>query len=156
MYLERSGKASPKFVEFCRRHHLKITPQRTAVFEALLTLQKNHPSADMMFQEVREKIPCISYDTVNRILLKFAEIGLVGVVEGQGGPRRFDQDTENHHHFHCIRCARIFDFLSPDCDDIRAPGEIERKFRILSKRVVLTGICDICAEAEKSAAKKPQ
>ena len=156
MYLKKSGKSTHKFVEFCRKHHLKITPQRTSVFEAIMALRKSHPSTDMMFQKVRERIPCISYDTVNRILMKFAETGLIDVVEGHGGPRRFDPDRGIHHHFHCIRCGRIVDIPGHDSDIIRIPGKFKQCFRILSKRVVLTGICESCDEAEKSAANKPQ
>jgi len=148
MYLEQSGKVTPKFVEFCRKHHLKITPQRTAVFESLMALRKSHPSVDMTYQKVRQRIPCISYDTVNRILLKFVETGLVDVVEGHGGPRRFDLDRDLHHHFHCIRCGRIFDIPGDDCDNFRIPRKFNRNFRILSKRVVLTGICDSCDAGE--------
>lgn len=156
MHIQDPVNVPDNFFEFCREHHLKITPQRTAVFEALMALKDSHPSTDMMFQEVREKIPRISYDTVNRILLKFAETGLIGVVEGHGGPRRFDPDMDSHHHFHCIRCGRIFDFPSVDCDNIRIPGEVIQKFRILSQRVVLTGICPACTESEESVANKPQ
>lgn len=151
-----SVKASDDFFDFCREHHLKITPQRTAVFEALMALKKKHPTTDMMFRKVKEKIPRISYDTVNRILLKFAETGLVGVVEGQGGPRRFDPDLESHHHFHCIRCGRIFDFPAKDSDNICIPGEVNQNFRILSQRIVLTGICPDCTESDESVVKKPQ
>ena len=69
------------FVETCRRHQLKVTPQRVAIYKALIQ-SRQHPTADMMYQEVREKYPNISFDTVNRTLLTFSEIGVVDVVEG--------------------------------------------------------------------------
>jgi len=111
--------------------------------------KKDHPTADIMFHKVRERIPSISYDTVNRILLKFAEIGLIDVVERPGGPRRYDVDRDLHHHFHCIQCGRIIDFPSVDCDNIKIPEGMENNYRIISKRVVLTGICSICLKRNK-------
>jgi Fur family peroxide stress response transcriptional regulator len=144
MKLKNTVSDSKKMYDIFRRFKLKITPQRTAVYETLKELDKDHPSADRVYQRVRERIPSISYDTVNRILLKFAEIGLIDVVEGHGGPRRFDPDKDIHHHFHCIQCGGIIDFPSIDCDNIQIPDSIESKNRVLSKRVVLTGICDSC------------
>jgi Fur family peroxide stress response transcriptional regulator len=65
-------------------------------------------------------------------------------VEGQGGPRRFDPNMESHHHFHCMDCGKIIDFYSKDYDDLRIPEDIEEKFTVLGKRVVLKGICNNC------------
>jgi len=150
MHQQGHSEIRVNFFDLCRRHNLKITPQRTAIYEALMAVEKVHPSAEMMFQSVKERIPSISYDTVNRILLKFAEIGLIDVVEGHGGPRRFDADRDNHHHFHCIQCGRIIDFPSVDCDNIKIPDGIEENFRIMSNRVVLTGICNNCLKKKKN------
>lgn len=131
------------FIEKCRQNSLKITPQRTAIFKTL-TEAKNHPSADIVYQEVRAGFPNISFDTVNRTLMTFAEIGIIDLVEGRGDPRRFDPNLTPHHHFYCVRCGKIRDFYIRDMDQIELPEDIVQKFSIISKRLVLNGYCDQC------------
>lgn len=131
----------------CKEHHLKITPQRTAIYEELIK-SKDHPGAVDIFKKVRRVFPDISFDTVNRTLATFSEIGIVSVVEGYGQPKRFDSDTEPHHHFRCMRCNRIVDFHSKSFDRVRIPEEFDKRFNVLRKRIVLEGICDKCSRKQ--------
>lgn len=131
----------------CRRAGLKVTPQRLAVYKALLETDE-HPSAEMVFQRVRGVFPSISLDTVNRTLLTLSEIGAAFVVEGSGDAKRFDGNLENHQHFKCVKCKRIFDFHHKPFDDIPVPKSIGRKFTILRKTVYFEGICDLCEESK--------
>ncbi len=141
----RYDPVSPNFFyEKCKQHNLKITPQRTAIFNQL-NRSKNHPSADLIFQEVKKLFPNISLDTVNRTLLTFSEVGIVDVVEGHGNPRRFDPNKTSHHHFYCIRCGGITDIYNKEYDNLKTVEEIEQRFIVFSKRVVLNGICDKCS-----------
>jgi Fur family peroxide stress response transcriptional regulator len=133
------------FKNRCREHGLKITPQRNAIYKELIK-SKNHPSASSIFNQVRKVFPDISFDTVNRTLLTFAEIGIVSTVEGYGEPKRFDPNTELHHHFRCIKCNKIIDFQHKFFDKIKIPQDIKKQFTVLSKRVLLEGICDKCVK----------
>ena len=135
-----------RFMETCHRHGLKITPQRVATYRALIQSDR-HPSADTMFRKVQQEYPHISFDTVNRTLATFAEIGVVDVVEVFGGPRRFDPDVGLHHHLHCVACGRIIDFTHEDYDHIDVPPELSQKFKVVGKRVVLKGYCQACQTA---------
>ncbi|HDZ69350.1 MAG TPA: transcriptional repressor, partial [Phycisphaerales bacterium] len=90
----------------CRAAGLKVTPQRMAVYKVLIE-SKQHPAAQMVFRKVKEAIPSISLDTVNRTLLTLNEIGAAFVVEGSGDAKRFDGNLESHQHFKCIKCKRI-------------------------------------------------
>ena len=138
-----TAKQFERFKQVCKAHNLKVTPQRFAIYRELIK-SENHPSADTMYHSIRNEFPNISIDTVNRTLLTFAEIGLVCVVEGHGDPRRFDPNTEIHHHFHCRKCSAIIDFHSENYDQLQIPENIQKKYTVLSKRVVLDGICDTC------------
>jgi Fur family peroxide stress response transcriptional regulator len=131
------------FIELCKKFHLKITPQRCAIYKALAGA-KTHPTADEMYAVVKKDFPNISYDTVNRTLLTFAEIGVVDVVPTKGGPRRFDPDRNIHHHFHCIQCGKIFDFHSDEFDNLGIPDPIREDFTVYSRRVLLNGLCPKC------------
>ena len=129
----------------CREAGLKVTPQRMAVYKVLIE-SKQHPSAEMVFRKVREVIPNISLDTVNRTLLTLARIGAAFIVEGSGDVKRFDGCLETHQHFKCIKCRRIFDFHYKPFDNIAVPKNISRKFTVLRKTVYFEGICDLCGK----------
>ncbi len=131
------------FKDRCKKFNLKITPQRLAIYKELLK-SKDHPSADAIFKKVRRTFPNISFDTVNRTLLTFSKVGMVHVVEGYGDPKRFDPKMDKHHHFRCIKCNTIIDFYNESYDKIKTPKEFEKQFNVLSKKVVLEGICDKC------------
>ena len=133
-----------RFIETCRQHQLKITPQRVAIYRELIQ-SKQHPTADMMFRSIRDAFPNISFDTVNRTLLTFAEIGVVEVVEVFGGPKRFDPDIGDHHHLHCKACGRIIDFEYDAYDRLELPEALAAAFTVTSRRVVLRGLCQACS-----------
>jgi Fur family peroxide stress response transcriptional regulator len=139
------------FVETCKTSNLKVTPQRIAIYRELLN-STEHPTVDAMFQSIQKQFPNISYDTVSRTMLTFAEIGIVDLVEVFGGAKRFDTNVTNHHHLHCVSCGKIFDFNSDHYNNLDIPDEIQQQFRVLSSRVVLKGICDQCSQ---SGARSP-
>jgi len=132
------------FITTCRRHRLKITPQRVAIFRTLIQTRQ-HPTADMTFKTIQKEFPNISFDTVNRTLLTFVDIGVLDIVEVFGGPKRFDTDVGVHHHLHCMACGRIIDFENEDYTHLEVPTAIAGKFKVISKRVVLKGLCEACA-----------
>lgn len=131
------------FKDICRKHGLKITPQRVAIYRELI-LSKKHPSAIMVYKKIKEYFPNISLGTVNSTLLTYARKGIVKIVESSGDPKRFDPKIEPHHHFRCMECGEIFDFHNDDYDAIKIPAAIKNKYVVLSKIVHLEGLCDKC------------
>ncbi len=127
----------------CHKMGLKITPQRMAVYQALLGTTE-HPSAETVFRRVRQAFPTISLDTVNRTLLTLSEMGVAFVVEGSGDAKRFDANLKNHQHFKCLKCRRIIDFHHEPFDRIEVPENLARRFTVLRKTVYLEGFCDSC------------
>jgi len=131
------------FKKLCRKHGLKITPQRVAVYKELISSQK-HPSANMIYRRIKKYFPNISLGTVNSNLLTFAKIGLAKVVGSSGEAKRFDPKLEPHHHFKCIKCCKIIDFYNNAYNSIKVPTEINKKYLVLEKKVHLEGLCDKC------------
>lgn len=143
MQQENTKDCIDRFIKHAKNCGLKITPQRCAVYR-IVSQSKAHPTADQVFHDAKNEFPNISYDTVNRTLLTFAEIGLVDVVQTQGGPRRFDPVKDEHHHFQCLNCGKIIDFYNDDYNDLKIPENIQEKFTVYNKRVVLSGLCKEC------------
>ena len=131
------------FFKRSRDNGLKITPQRSAIYQELIKA-KDHPSADIIYKRIIKKIPNISFDTVNRTLLTFSKIGITNIVEGYGQPKRYDPDMHAHHHFRCIQCNSIIDFHNKDYDNIAVSEDIKKQFTVINKKVVLEGFCDKC------------
>ena len=131
------------FYQRAKKNGLKITPQRTAIYQELLKA-RDHPSADIIYKRIVQKIPNISFDTVNRTLLTFSKIGITNIVEGYGQPKRYDPDMNNHHHFRCMQCNSIIDFHNKNYDNIAVPEDIKKQFTVINKKVVLEGLCDKC------------
>lgn len=127
----------------CRAAGLKLTPQRLAIYHALLETDE-HPSAEGLYRQLRPEHPSLSLDTVNRNLLTLAAMGVAFVVEGTGEPKRFDANTAAHQHFRCVKCKRIVDFHHEPFDNVPVPEPLAQGFRIQRKTVYFEGICDQC------------
>ena len=131
------------FINQCKRAGLRITPQRIAIYRELV-VNKEHPSAEMLYEKVRKSYPNISLDTVNRTLLTLNDLGIANIVEGSGDAKRFDGDADKHQHFKCIKCKKIIDFHYKPFDNIELPPEIGNKYTVLRKTVYFEGLCDMC------------
>ncbi|MBN1392165.1 MAG: transcriptional repressor [Sedimentisphaerales bacterium] len=131
------------FRDMCKQHNLNITPQRTAIYQQLVKA-KNHPDSEDIYRKIKNIFPQISLDTVYRTLSKFAEIGLIHLVEGYGESKRYDPDTNNHHHFRCSRCNKIVDFQDENYDRLKVPKAFQKNFKVTNIKIVLEGMCDEC------------
>jgi Fur family peroxide stress response transcriptional regulator len=134
------------FQSTCHGAGLKITPQRMAVYQALLE-SVEHPSAETVFRQVRGTFPSISLDTVNRTLLTLSQIGAAFVVEGSGDAKRFDANLKNHQHFRCLKCKRIIDFHHEAFDSIDIPENLTEGYTVLRKTVYFEGLCKLCKKS---------
>lgn len=132
-----------RFIRRCQASRIKVTNQRLAIYKEIAR-SREHPSAHKIFKKIRKKIPNISFDTVNRTVLTFAEAGLIQMVEGCGDVRRFDPYMDPHHHLRCIKCHKIIDFHNKAYDALKVPKKCLRDFKLLSKKVVLEGLCKKC------------
>lgn len=143
MNKKREEKENSALNELFEQYGLKKTPQRWAI---MMELQKSnqHPSADTIYRAVRKSFPNISYDTVNRTLVNFSELGIIEVVEGTSDVKRFEPHANEHHHFRCINCGMIIDFKDEKCDRLSVPEAIQKKATVIRKRVVLEGYCRKC------------
>ena len=132
-----------KFRKKCKEHGLSMTPQRLAIYKALIE-STDHPSAENIFNRIRASFPDIAIDTVYRTLSTFSEIEVIHVVEGYGEAKRYDPDTEPHHHFRCTRCNKIVDLYRDSFGKLKIPHRIKKKYNVSNVKVVLEGACGDC------------
>ncbi len=102
---------------------LRVTPQRTAVLEALEQMD-NHPTADQITGYVRKRHPSIATGTVYNILDTFLQLGIVNRVKTDKDTIRYDARKERHHHLYCSESGKIADYTDPELDRL-----LERHFK---------------------------
>ena len=104
-----------------------------------------HPSADWVFEHVKEQVPDISLATVYRNLALFKEQGLIASLGTVNGVERFDGNTEPHVHFICTQCGGVLDL-----PEISVPEELNSAVarssggRVDNCQLSFTGICGEC------------
>ena len=96
---------------------LRITPQRLAVFEAVLKLY-NHPTADDIAAFIKRDFPNVATGTVYKVLDSLVENGLIKKVKTEKDVMRYDAILENHHHLYCAESDRIADYYNEEINEL--------------------------------------
>jgi len=133
-----------KAVDTLKRSGVRITPQRHAVLEYLLT-SMSHPTADEIYKALEQKFPNMSVATVYNNLRILREIGLVRELTYGDDSSRFDSNMRDHYHIICENCGKIVDFHYPTLDEIESLAEKVSGFSISHHRMELYGKCEECA-----------
>lgn len=120
---------------------IKRTPQRLAILKCLEG-NKNHPSAEDIYREVRKDFPTMSFATVYNTLEALREQGYVLQLSVDPRRKRYDPDTTVHHHLICSKCKKIVD-IHKDFN-ISLPDAIAKGYKLLSSHVEFYGICPEC------------
>ena len=135
-----------------KKHGLKLTHQRLAVYQALLK-NKEHPSVDDLYQSIRGDYPMLSRNTIYTTLETLKGLGLITEVN-PWHKARFDSNVEVHHHVVCTECKRIDDIQDRDLNDIPIPDSIKGQYSGLSHKVEFFGICPSCFQNQASEKTK--
>lgn len=88
---------------------LKVTPQRMAIYEAVVTLN-NHPTAEQIIDYISTNFPNISVGTVYKVLDSLVKNNLLKRVKTEKDIMRYDAVLSNHHHLYCAETDRIEDY----------------------------------------------
>ena len=132
-----------RFFEKCRQAKLSVTPQRLAVYKALIS-DNNHPSPDKIYKSVLPDFPTISFATVYKILETFEQKGIISKVTSLHNTLRYDPLIEHHHHIICVNCKKIIDLRSRELDELPIPDEVKKGNRVLDYSVHFNVICSDC------------
>jgi Fur family ferric uptake transcriptional regulator len=119
------------------------TRQRTVILETVRTLG-NHPSADEVYEAVRQKLPRVSLSTVYRNLEFLARSGLIRKLEMGGLPVRFDSSVSPHFHIRCISCNRIDDLRGRRVVVVEDARDFDHDYEVLGYQVEFIGLCSNC------------
>lgn len=134
---------------------LKYSRQRESIM-ACLRSRCDHPTADMIYMDVRKTYPKISLGTVYRNLSLLVDQGEIKRISCGEDWDRYDARISPHYHFRCRQCGSVTDLeLAPMAHiDVLAgsgfDGDIEGHFAFFY------GICGKCKQMEADNNKKIQ
>lgn len=128
--------------QLLRDKGLKVTPQRRMIFEALQD-SSEHPSAEGVYQAVKEVLPDISVATVYHTLNDLVAMGELMELDLGEGKTRYDPCTLAHCHLVCLRCRKVVDIMG-DPDWLELLPEENCGFEIERCEVVFYGRCPEC------------
>ena len=127
---------------------MNYSKQGEQIYETLLN-NVVHPSAEYIYDILRQANSNISLATVYRNLNKMAQIGRIKRINGLEDRAHFDHNTFEHYHFICRKCGRIYDIPCDIAPDIIKKAQEETGFKIESHDIVFNGICRECSENER-------
>jgi Fur family peroxide stress response transcriptional regulator len=131
-------------IQKLRMHHLSVTPQRLAVL-SWLEERRDHPTAEQIFQAVRQQLPAISFNTIYKTLEALCDRGLIIKVNPLHEVARYDIRTHNHAHLICRRCQVIVDLEGdPLLVPPNLPQEALQGFKVENHSVIFWGLCPSC------------
>ena len=117
--------------------------QREAILEVLRSTD-THPTANWIYEKVRETLPNISLGTVYRNLAQLSQSGEILSLHVADGFEHFDFVTAPHAHFHCKKCGAIIDAKL----DIEPLSKLSNDLGFTPQNTiyVVYGICKNCKQ----------
>lgn len=139
-----------RLAESFRELGIRVTAQRLAVAETL-EASNDHPTAQVVFERVRERYPHITLGTVYNTLAMLEEKGFVQALTFVDG-KRYDTNVTPHVNLVCVECGRIAD--ADDEEDalacFREQISATCGFTPVRQRIDFYGTCRDCSHRLRS------
>ncbi len=133
-----------KMIDICKEKGAKVTTQRILIFKELAKKTKEHPSAEELYESLKDKVYGLSLSTVYRALNTFEHLGLVRRIPTPDGKAHYEIATEPHGHFICQNCGKVL-----DVEDVKLDDHLKEEMRRLGFtptecNFVCYGLCKDC------------
>ena len=126
-----------------RENGYKVTAQRLAICDFILS-RKDHPTADQIYQYLKEQYPMISLGTIYKTLHLLKELGLVQELGFNEGSIRYDPDIELHINMICSECGKIHDYKSDNLKEMWNVVISDIGFKPKGQRIDIYYECEDC------------
>lgn len=122
---------------------MKYSKQREMIYENVMN-SCNHPTAEMVYSKIKEKMPKISLGTVYRNLNILASEGLIKKIIIPDNSDRFDKTLDDHYHMYCQNCYNVVDISLDELNNINNIVSKKTGYKILSNNIIFYGLCHNC------------
>ena len=132
----------------------RYSKQRELILNVLKE-RKDHPTAEMLYNDIIKIMPTIGIATVYRNLAALYESGQILKIETkQGESDRFDGNIMPHIHFQCLECNEIQDIFLNNDDNNKLNDKLKEFANIInaevtSSKIILNGKCEKCKNKER-------
>lgn len=99
-----------EFIEILHQNGFKATAHRIEILN-ILTQTKTHPTAEDMYQKVKEKFPTISPATVYKTIQVLKNARKIQELAFYDSKTRFEANMEPHINLICTKCGKIEDLM---------------------------------------------
>ena len=120
----------------------RFSQQRERIYQAVLE-RKDHPTAEMIYRQLKPELPRLSMGTVYRNLQQMAGEGRLR--ELTGPVARFDAVLRPHTHFRCAACGAVRDLPTLPYDPALDRAAAQSGCRVTEHALIFTGLCPLCA-----------
>lgn len=130
--------------EYLEKNGIKASVHRMEVMKYLQE-KKNHPTVDMIYNDLHQRVPTLSKTTIYNILKLFVERGLTQVLTIDEKNSRYDGDVRFHAHFRCLTCSCVKDIFTeqfPSMEKIKI-SEI-CGMQVVEAQLNYYGYCENC------------
>ena len=122
---------------------MRYSHQRERIFRAVFE-RCDHPTANMVYEQLKLEMPRLSLGTVYRNLNQLADAGRLKKIPLADGSCRFDKTKEAHSHIVCDECGAVSDVHLPSFETLERTIVSETGYELRSYDVVLRGVCADC------------
>ncbi len=138
-------------IEAIKTANLRLTPQRVAVCE-LLAGSTEHPTAQMIYEELRPKFSSLSLATVYNTVDELIQLGVLNALGNAGDDAiHYDADLTPHINLACISCHRVIDLPSEHIQNVEQEVVSTSGYRLIGVRVLYYGVCPDCQKKKEQA-----
>lgn len=124
---------------------LKVTLPRLRILQLFHERPVKHLSAEEIYRLLLNEEINVGFSTIYRVLMQFAEAGILSRHHFESGTAVFELKEESHHdHLICTVCSRVEEFLDKEIE--RRQEEIAKAlgFVLQEHSLSLYGICSTC------------
>ena len=145
----RVGEALARFEQFLARRALRLTRERAAIVEAVLSMEGHFP-IEQLVAELRRRGIRGSKATVYRALPFLTEAGILQPADVSTDTRRYEAafGREHHDHLVCSRCGAIVEFEFEAFEVLQREVAARHGFELEAHVHQLVGRCPACRAVE--------
>lgn len=122
---------------------MKYSRQREAIKDFLKT-RNDHPTADVVYINVKQEFPNISLGTVYRNLTLLSNLGEIQKLNMGDGADHFDANITPHYHFICKDCGSVIDLDMVSIENVNDIAGADFNGKIAGHVTYFYGKCGNC------------